>query len=745
MSDNKAYALVENCTDKINKLEPFVRLIGENDLNALKERINFFKNDVDSASQTNRLLCIGIVGQIKRGKSTFLNSLLFNGEDVLPRAASPMTAALTRIQYGEELKAEIEFYTPEEWAQVEATAKSGFEKEKEREKLLSAKKNKGQGGFFASKNPAEGPSVIPDKPTLDEKACMELLEMAREGGQDIHSLLGQVKILDGIDQLSKLNSELADYVGSSGCFTPIVKSSTLTLNLPALRGIEVIDTPGINDPIVSRSRVTQKFMGNCDVIFFLSNCGQFLDQADMKLLAQNIPSRGIDDICLIGSLFDSVLLDDGYKYKSLPEAGGKIVQKLNRRAEDDFARICTQIEQSGEDAYMVKALKKALPPLFVSAMAFNIAKHWENLSESEANILHGLQEIFPDDDFNKDLMQSLANIEAVNDRIEGVRQRKDQILNDKLQLSLDRFEPAFREELRQLMDRLEGQREALASGDIVELTKRMEKSASKLDKGKSSISHLFGLHTDKVRKKMTKLNHQLKELAVSAKRVDKRTGTETKEESYTVDKGMGLCFWRSLTGNRYETKYRTISVNYSYASVHDAIDQVEQFVLEAEKELLENIEGSINIDGLRKDILDAAKKMVDFEDDSFDPDDILIPVERAVSRLTIPEVDLDCSRCLDSVTKAFNKPEVRDSEIAELQRSIADAVAGSLNILKTSVNDAHTKITRDLTQTGEAFTTSITSDMEEQIKNLKESQNNLQQSLAEYDQTLSLIGKMVNA
>jgi tRNA U34 5-carboxymethylaminomethyl modifying GTPase MnmE/TrmE len=53
-----------------------------------------------AAQEEGRNLRIAIVGQMKAGKSSFLNALLFP-VDVLPKAATPMTAALTRIGYAE--------------------------------------------------------------------------------------------------------------------------------------------------------------------------------------------------------------------------------------------------------------------------------------------------------------------------------------------------------------------------------------------------------------------------------------------------------------------------------------------------------------------------------------------------------------------------------------------------------------------------------------------------------------------
>ena len=59
-------------------------------------------------------LTLGIIGQMKCGKSTFLNSFVFE-KDILPSATTPMTASLTLITYGEQAKVKVEFYSPEEW------------------------------------------------------------------------------------------------------------------------------------------------------------------------------------------------------------------------------------------------------------------------------------------------------------------------------------------------------------------------------------------------------------------------------------------------------------------------------------------------------------------------------------------------------------------------------------------------------------------------------------------------------
>src|SRR5690554_8187539 len=53
----------------------------------------------------NDKLVIGVIGQMKSGKSTFLNALIFKDE-ILPAATTPMTATLSVITYGPEKKLE---------------------------------------------------------------------------------------------------------------------------------------------------------------------------------------------------------------------------------------------------------------------------------------------------------------------------------------------------------------------------------------------------------------------------------------------------------------------------------------------------------------------------------------------------------------------------------------------------------------------------------------------------------------
>ncbi|GAA7828187.1 hypothetical protein HpCOL2_13970 [Helicobacter pylori] len=59
----------------------------------------------------DRDLKVGIIGRVKAGKSSLLNALIFEGVEVLPKAATPMTASFTVLKYANTLSTEVEFYS----------------------------------------------------------------------------------------------------------------------------------------------------------------------------------------------------------------------------------------------------------------------------------------------------------------------------------------------------------------------------------------------------------------------------------------------------------------------------------------------------------------------------------------------------------------------------------------------------------------------------------------------------------
>ena len=354
---------------------------------------------------TNRTLKIGIVGGVKAGKSSFLNALLFRGRDILPKAATPMTAALTKISYSETPYAKIVFYEDKDWNAILQNAATfderletamASEKKRRAEKQKSIYTRKLQNNMAAAQEDSLDQYTIERlKKNIDEefRACKELAEMADTRGVVVNTLLGSDQEIPLSDNLE---ADLKEYVGADGKYTPFVKYIELGMNEPVLKDLEIIDTPGLNDPIVSRSIVTKRFLKNCDAAFLMSFCGQFMSAQDVTFLLKALPQEGIGHVVLIGSKFDSVLQEKSYANLPLQRAAAQLVAKLSAAAKDTIQRNSSSSQG--------KRFTDALPPVFISSLLYTAAQKMKNhqplseeeLSEEEKKSMDNLSKSYKD-------------------------------------------------------------------------------------------------------------------------------------------------------------------------------------------------------------------------------------------------------------------------------------------------------------------------------------------------------------
>ena len=205
-------------------------------------------------------LTIGVIGQMKCGKSTFLNSFIFE-DDILPAATTPMTAALSIITYGEKEQIVAEFYTEDEWE----------EQKQQAERSLEDAGN-----------------------SLDEskiKAAKELVSKSSKLGASLNSFLGKTQ--------EDSFSNLIEYVGADGKYVSITKSVKIYYPKEYLKGVEIVDTPGFNDPIVSREERTKEFLKKADVVLMMLYAGRPFDATDRDIIFKNVRQCGIGKV-LIG-------------------------------------------------------------------------------------------------------------------------------------------------------------------------------------------------------------------------------------------------------------------------------------------------------------------------------------------------------------------------------------------------------------------------------------------------------------
>lgn len=267
----------------------------------------------------NDILTIGVIGQMKAGKSTFLNAFLF-GEEILPSATTPMTAALSVITYGEEKSIEVEFYTANEWQEMKLNANRDLE------------------------------SVSGDKITESKiKAAKELVEKAERIGANIDSLLGTTQ-KDSLDNL-------IEYVGADGKYVALTKSVTIYYPEEWLKGVRVVDTPGFNDPVVSREERTQEFLKQADAVLLLLYAGRAFDATDREIVFDKVRKVGIGKILI------------GINKYDIQYSQGETVEQITNNVKEEIKKACRE-----ENDEMIKEMLQGIEPIPFSANMALMAK-----------------------------------------------------------------------------------------------------------------------------------------------------------------------------------------------------------------------------------------------------------------------------------------------------------------------------------------------------------------------------------
>lgn len=253
---------------EISKINSSISVIIEELLQRGRIDDGFKKSLYSSYDQST--LQIGVVGKMKTGKSALINSIIF-GNDVLPSSPEPVTVTLTKISYGDKNVSTVEFLSLQDIESIKESANYSGE---DRNLLLQ-------------KESAEG--ILENLPS------------------NYPEFIG--KTLTNIS-----NDELKKYVAANGEYCGLVKSVTMEIDNEILRGITIIDTPGFNDPVVTRGETTRKFLTDCHVVLFVHNSDGY-DETDGILLNNQIENAGISKLVDVFNKMDTrkSLSFDGWK------------------------------------------------------------------------------------------------------------------------------------------------------------------------------------------------------------------------------------------------------------------------------------------------------------------------------------------------------------------------------------------------------------------------------------------------
>ncbi|MFP6031238.1 dynamin family protein [Helicobacter pylori] len=543
---------------------------------------------------TNRDLKVGIIGRVKAGKSSLLNALIFEGVEVLPKAATPMTASLTILKYANTLSAEVEFYSQKdilelknEHARYEREFQRKVDEEvKKQKQSLSNRAKEGVKSFsnkalsMVSRNKSH--EAAPKERVLSDEEIVKRAERIAK-----NELEKDTKLVSSHDQcekikksgslntknldpriqansLQELNQKLLQFVGANGKFMPCTKAVQISLNNPNLKDLEVIDTPGVNDPIVSREERTKALLKDCDVVFIISPSGQFLTDSDMSLFDRVSNKEGLQEIYFVASQADSAVLSMSEVEKSnqhLPTAFENAQKALSSQLNNIMGKLIQNYPNQRE--VFEKAIKNGV--ILASGVCFSMYKDFENQASWERNqkteeyhnALRNLRDAYPDafssDNKSKESLLFLSNMSTIEERLEKAAQRKEKIISQKLQDYTQSQANNLHSLIAQLLQDLEEEKKRIKNADMGAIRKQIEayeKLSGNIEIGFREAYEEFIFHF--IKNIRDGLNETLTK-AIKTAKVGARE--EEKEERYTerVKQGGlgGLARWfGSIVGEK---------------------------------------------------------------------------------------------------------------------------------------------------------------------------------------------------
>ena len=700
-------------------------------LQELSGSIGDLRKRIAQNEEKDRLLRIGIIGDVKAGKSSFLNANLFEGKDFLPKAATPMTAALTRICYHEAAGSEaiIHFYSQTDWEKITDDAYNYDRKLDELyRKYLEEHAKKAAASAYSQNRNAQTPPMTKEKFERINKSripnpyCVakEIVSMMRSG-IDVRGKLGSEERV-AIDA-ENLSESLDDYVGAKGTYTSIVSYVELKIHDDLLKGLEVIDTPGLNDPIQSRCEKTKEFLGECNVAILLSPCSQFMDEQTVQMMLRRLPAKNIAEIQVIGSQIDSGMQDLIGQERSLRSAYDKTAYNCR-------SQLKTTIE-TAERSYLpnsvaVQSLKKN-GVLFTSSICYSMygkMKKGIPLNKEEDNVREQLLQLNSGKQLSPDELLEISGHQKVKELLARMREERARILENDSRSFLHTCTLTIAAAIETIQEEAIMRKRMLERNDIQALRDREKRLLGVIDSSRTKIYETFQLAAFDAKQGIDELQDDFAQM--------QKVFSDIKEDKTTrIVTRKGERKWWDIFGIFTET-YQ-VPVTDRKAATADVIRNIDSF----RSKCISNIrtgfkQGFLDDNKLKSDLL---KIFLDALDDGgeTDPEDILSPIRILLAKIKTPDFNISIEKYIDSINNRFPAGYAENDGIYILQSMQQDSFFQITEELKKQLEGILDTIRNVMLENSATFADQVKKKLSGNFDELKEQLEDKEASLKKYD------------
>lgn len=647
IQEEKFEVYIKSIEDIISNIEVFEE---KEDVRKLEKFKKNFILKIEDFFRDDRKLNIGVIGQVKSGKSSLLNSMLFSGNEILPKASTPKTATLTKIEYSTTNKMKVEYYSKEEWDVI------------------------------------KGNSEVETNDEIYESA-REILKIATLSNVKIEDVFSKKEEVIEFDSYESLIGRLNDYVGENGKYTAFVKAVTLYIDKDELKEISIVDTPGLNDPIVSRTIRTKEFIEICDVVFFLSQSVSFLDKSDWELLSSQLPQKGVRKLVLVVSKYDSSLRDvlrhktcgddifdtpveNANETDNILEAKSMVENKLRKRATEQINKYVEDLKKREASSEIIQVISECKEPVFISSMVYNMTnKKLMDYDKEELNVYNSLKM------FSKNIdedIKSIGDFSEIKAIFKKSIEDKEKLLEEK---SIS-FIPNSKEEiLNYLSDALERERKRLSileNSDLKQILSLKKDSEQTINSIKSDIVNILGEVGVKIETKKIEAIQELRKSSSEYSKISERIGTRTKTGSYSVSTSK---WYNPFSWGTSRTEYYTYQESYSYLDVSDAVSNIHSY----SNQIINKFEAifieTASIASLKRHLLGMIVNNFDTAKENYDSAFFKLITEKTLNEIEFPIIKLDFTDKQNEITSKFTGEITSGSQKTILQQVLSQTIS----------------------------------------------------------------------
>ncbi|MGL4986658.1 MAG: hypothetical protein ACRC5H_05900, partial [Treponemataceae bacterium] len=439
------------------------------------------------------------------------------------------------------------------------------------------------------------------------------------------------------------------------------------------------DTPGFNDPVPSRDERARKSLRECDVVLILSPARQFLSVNDKDVMAKITTKNGIRELYLIPSQVDSQL----FNMEITDDADGNL-----ERAIEIIKKILTDVTKKNLSTINIDNVfndlihdteNRLFPTSGICESMFKTFKQKDSWDSGRKKVWENLTKNYPDyisdsdTETSKNSLLQLGNIKPVDNCIQSVKSRKNEIFREKLAVFENKYKEAAKASKTDIFKYLEDRESELKSQDIATL----ENEINTIQKSYNILEpELEDVFIDTVMEWYDEVKSDY-ESRLNFSKAEAKTGVQSSEGSRTKTWTTGWWLWK-------EHHSRDITT----ANVSSIKNSIDEFVDDYNDNLPHYLESEIY--RLTKKVMQKVQGV--WAERSLSNEDSLVELRNKV-RSTIR--DLDFSYELEYTGSSFSFDSYgskAEGSAAEECLTEASSFVNQLNrdfkgMLKTAIDD----------------------------------------------------------